>query len=145
MYAQKFHTINSNLHQHNYNNEVVERRVKGKDFWGPHFWRTIHCAAAAYKPENEKEFRDFIMALGNIIPCDSCKQNWWSNLEKIPMDKYLSNNHDLFFWTYIIHDIVNKEYNSLNPNSPKKISPDFYRIKAQYFSALNEDCKACKL
>lgn len=66
------------------------------------------------------------------------------NLKKYPIDKYLCNNHDLFFWTYVLHDAVNQEHNHLKPDEPPKFSPPFDDVKDFYFKALSEECKACQ-
>lgn len=61
------------------------------------------------------------------------------------MDKYLSNNHDLFYWTYILHDAVNQEHNKHAPKGTSmKYSPPYDDVKARYFKALADYCAECK-
>lgn len=117
--------------------------VKGKKFWGDSYWKTIHCSTAAYKPENAKPFKQFTEALPYLLPCEECSEHLIANLKIVPVDSYLGSNHDLFFWGYIIHDRVNQAYNKEHPDQPPKYSPPFDQVKAYYFRALSEDCKAC--
>ena len=117
---------------------------KGKDFWGDPYWTTLHSSAAAYKPSREGAFRNLVHSYTELLPCDDCMQKFKINIAKLPMDSYMRNNHDLFFWTYAIHDMVNLDHNHDNPHAPPKKSPPFPEVKQFYFSALAEECKTCK-
>ncbi len=116
----------------------------GKDFWGDSVWKAIHTFAAAYKPENELEFRAYIYSLTKLLPCESCREHLKRHLEKYPMDTYMRNNHDLFFWTYTLHHAVNESYNRDHPTSPHKRSPPYDVVKNMYWKALGETCSDCK-
>lgn len=119
---------------------------KGKPFWGPPIWSTIHIMAASYKPSAAFSFKAFLEALPDLLPCPSCGEHLRKNLEEHPPDKYMRNNHDLFFWTYVLHDTVNSQCNSvMSPNDKKKVSPAFDDAKRYYFSGLGEECKICQL
>ena len=117
--------------------------LKGRAFWGPPWWMTLHCAAATYKPEKKEAFKMLIQASTVLIPCDECCKHLKGNLERYPVDDYIKNNHDLFFWTYILHDAVNQAHNEHKKDSPPKISPTFEFIKSIYFTALGEECAGC--
>lgn len=116
---------------------------KGRDFWGPSEWQSLHSKCAVYKPEHASAFLAYINALPSILPCEECGKHLKKNLKDYPPDVYLGNNHDLFFWSYLLHDTVNQQINAANPGKPKKVSPPFDKIKAYYFRALGEDCKVC--
>jgi hypothetical protein len=122
-------------------NKSVEK--KGRDFWGPSEWKSIHSKCAVYKPESAAAFKKYINSLPDILPCEDCGKHFKKNLEKYPLDTYLGNNHDLFFWSYLIHDVVNQQITEANPSKPPKISPPFDKVKAYYFRGLGEDCKVC--
>lgn len=122
-------------------NKAVEK--KGRAFWGPFEWTSIHTKCAAYKPEKAAAFKTYIYSLAELIPCEDCGKHFLANLKKYPVENYLDNNHNLFFWSYLIHDAVNLQINAANPGNPKKISPKFDKIKSYYFKALGEDCKVC--
>ena len=109
----------------------------GKFFWGPALWKSIHSLAAAYTPDQRKEYKKFIYSLQFLLPCNYCKKHLQQNLRKINIDYYLSNNHTLFLWTYFLHDIVNKALG--------KVSPPYDIVKTAYFKGMGPECTSCKL
>lgn len=116
---------------------------RGRDFWGPSEWTALHAKAAAYKPEKAAAFKAYVHALAELLPCEECGKHFAENLKKYPVENYLRNNHDLFYWSYIIHDSVNQQHNIYKPKEPKKYSPPFDKVKQFYFKALGADCKVC--
>ena len=109
-------------------------RAHKNDFWGPCFWRAIHSFSASYRPAVKQAFKQFVYSLNGIIPCERCKGHFQRNLNQIPLtEDYLKNSHNLFLWSYLLHDLVNRQLG--------KISPPFEEIKAQYFNA--EICGSC--
>jgi len=121
---------------------------KGKDAAGPPTWETLHLFAAAYKPspENAKAFKMFVYSLMYLFPCDICKVHLRQNLENLPIDPYLDSNHNLYFWTYTLHDIVNVSVNKYSKHGQKKkISPPYHEIKAYHFNAVGEECRDCQV
>ena len=115
---------------------------KGRDFWGPPTWTTLHSFAAAYKPENAEALDQLIAVLPLLLPCDECGEHLESNLARYPVKRYMRNNHDLFFWTYLLHDAVNQQITRTPGRSPK-YSPPFDTVKAIYFRALSSECQTC--
>jgi len=133
-------------------------RRKGKDFWGPPIWTTIHILAATLRPENAKEFEEFLWLLTRLLPCETCKRHLTEKLQKYPPGPYLTNNHDAFFYSYTLHDMVNEQVNREmesksgrggnaksggDVNVKLKESPSFDDIKSFYFSGLSQECKEC--
>ena len=111
----------------------------GKDFWGKSAWNFIHSTAATYTPDNRGAYEKFINeVIPHILPCSVCRKHFSEKIKEFPPDSYLGNNHDLFFWTYMIHDMVNVA-------TKKAPSPPFEEIKTEYYSALKADCKDCTL
>lgn len=117
---------------------------RGKDFWGPPFWTTIHTLAATLRPENGEYFENFLWTLSEILPCSECSKNLKEKLERFPPGPYLRNNHDAFFYTYLIHDLANQQISTVHPETPK-VSPPFDEVKSYYFRALGEICKECQV
>jgi len=115
---------------------------KGRDFFGSSMWSTLHCVAVTYTPDKAKAFVSLLWAYVELLPCAECRVNLKKKLEKIPPDAYLRNNHDLFFYTYALHDLVNQDV-SRHHGKKKKKSPPYLEIKQRYFSALGEQCKEC--
>lgn len=111
----------------------------GKDFWGSCGWNFLHSTAATYTPDNRRAYSAFLYdVIPRILPCSRCRENFKEKLKKIPPDTYLSNNHDLFYWTYVVHDLVNQA-------THKGPSPPYDVVKAAYFNALKSDCTDCNV
>lgn len=119
---------------------------KGRAAWGPPVWTTLHMFAASYKPESCSSFKNFIYSLPDILPCQTCGDHLRKNLQRYPPENYMRNNHELFFWTYFIHDLVNQQCNKrLEDGEVPKQSPSFDDAKRYYFSSLGEECNVCQL
>lgn len=116
---------------------------KGRDFWGSATWTAIHSMAVTYTPDGAHAYKAFIYSLTQILPCKSCREHLKRNLAEMPIEDYLSNNSDLFLWTYMLHDRVNVQVS--REHKVKKVSPPYDDIKAFYFSKLGDECKECKL
>lgn len=118
--------------------------LKGKSFWGPPIWQTIHILAATLEPENAQEYKTFLELLTKLLPCKKeCCYNLSAKLKAIPPDAYLTNNHDAFFYSYLLHDMVNEQITNAHPELPPKQSPDFDEVKYKMFRALSQECKDC--
>ena len=115
----------------------------GKKFWGKSYWDVIHISAATLTPENSKDFLELLWLYTKIMPCDNCKEHLITKLKMVPPEPFLQNNHDAFFYTYILHDLVNQYINETRKPSPPKISPPFDEIKFHYFTALGQECEGC--
>ena len=115
-----------------------------KDFVGPHAWTVLHSYAAAYTPDQRKTFTRFVKALGELFPCSICRQNFKKKLKILPLEPYLGNNNDLFFWTYCIHDMVNEAITATDPSNPK-MSPPYDQFNSKYFHKLGETCEDCNV
>lgn len=133
-------------------NLVIEKKLysepkpsqteNAKGLWGPAFWTTLHILAATYTIDKKESVLAYINSLGGLLPCDECRRHYRKMLKEFPVDPYLSNNHDLFFWTYLIHDRVNLNINQLHSEN-KKMSPNFDVVKRYYFSKFVESCGEC--
>lgn len=111
---------------------------RGAGFWGPPMWTAIHVLAVTLRTENAEDFKRFLELLVVLLPDQRSRDTMeWILLEYLP-DAYLRNNHDAFFYTYMIHDLVNKRL-----RKPK--SPPYENVKSFYFSALGEECNDCKV
>ena len=104
--------------------------------WGPCFWRAIHAFAASYRPDPKvrQAFKQFVYSLSGVIPCGTCKNRYDANLNQIPLtNDSLTNAHALFLWSYLFHDLFNKQLG--------KVSPPFETVKSQYFN--EQVCSSC--
>jgi len=114
---------------------VYKFYTENKIIWKKCFWRTIHSFAASYrvKPEVKSAFKQFIYSLIGLIPQPESMQ-YATALNRVPLtDEYLKDAHNLFLWSYLIHDLVNKETG--------KSSPPFEEIKKMYFN--DTVCQSC--
>lgn len=97
-------------------------------------WKILHIFAATLRPDNAMWFKKLLICYANLLPTHF---KFGELLEDYPCDAYLTNNHDAFFYTYLLHDIINQQI--------KKHSPRFDVTKAYYFDALSQECKECKV
>jgi hypothetical protein len=80
--------------------------------WGPFFWHTIHIVAIAY-PKNptyldKKYAKDFYESIGNLLPCPVCREHYAVHTKSNPLTPFLDSQSDLFKWTVMLHNEVNK-------------------------------------
>lgn len=123
---------------------MQESPKKGKDFWGSSLWRTIHTFGATFKPENAEKFKMWLELTADLMPCDYCGRNLHKKLRNYPPEPYLTNNDDAFFYSYVLHDLVNQHITEKHPENPK-VSPPYDDVKTFYFRALGEKCKDCQV
>lgn len=109
-----------------------------KDFVGPSVWTVLHSYAAAFAPHQRRSFVALVKELTELFPCQTCKENFKKKLLVLPLENYLGSNHDLFFWTYTMHDLVNQA----DPVH-RKVSPPYDKAKYIYFGAMKENCDDC--
>jgi len=109
------------------------------EFWGPSVWKTLHSVAAAYSPNSDTRSAaiSFVTSLQWLLPCEKCQVNYQKKLTAFPIENYLNSNDDFFFWTYMVHDIVNQYAG--------KKSPPYLTVKNEYFNKLNKVCEGCKV
>jgi hypothetical protein len=83
--------------------------------WGPIFWHTIHIVALGYpkKPTytDKKCAKEFYESFAVLLPCGQCRQHYIDHLKKNPLTPFLDTRGDLFKWTVMIHNEVNKMLN----------------------------------
>lgn len=124
---------------------TTSKKKKGTEFSGPPLWRTLHIICAAYQPGYASDVKTFVVTLSRLLECQckDCANHFKRNLIEYPIDSYLSNNEDLFFWSYLLHDIVNIHYNKTHPGEPPKISPPYEDCKKEYFDGVGGVCYEC--
>lgn len=80
--------------------------------WGRNAWDFLEHIVFAYpiKPTNidKQNMKNFFNAIGPILPCEKCRVNYSSHLQKIPLtDTALSSRYNLINWLTQIHNQVN--------------------------------------
>lgn len=111
---------------------------KGRQFWGENHWDVLHSGAAFYTPDHAADYMLLIQGYKSNLPCKQCRTHFAQNLEKYPIEPYLSDANALLFWTYIVHDAVNQAHNSHRPEEQPKISPPFPAVVKKYMTSKPE-------
>jgi len=108
-----------------------ERPIVAPALFGPPMWATIHILAASYDSTQQGalEFAKFIGTLEYNIPCKACRASFSRHLTELPIREYLSDRVSLLYWSYQLHDIVNKELG--------KNSPTWEVVKSYYLSRIH--------
>lgn len=70
--------------------------------WGPPAWLFIDAVADSY-PENatlhdKGWMMDFLVALGESLPCEACRDNYSVYMGLHPLDGYLASRDDVMGW-----------------------------------------------
>ena len=56
-----------------------------------------------------KQYKEFIMNLGKVLPCGACRKNLVKNLKRTPLTAHaLKNRNNFSRWMYRLHEVVNK-------------------------------------
>lgn len=97
-----------------------------KELWGKCMWKTTLVFAATLRPENANDFKAYLQSLSILFPFSNLK----TKLNQYPIDSYLTNNHDAFFYVFMLKG---------------ENSESFQFVKPYYFRALGKECKDCKV
>jgi hypothetical protein len=83
-----------------------------KLFWSTAMWRTIHGLASVYpiKPTYKQKlaYTRFMKSLVYILPCPKCRVHLGENLKTLNVNKYTGGTIKLFYFTYLLHKMVNE-------------------------------------
>lgn len=103
------------------------------EVWGPFFWHTIHITALGYPSEpsynHKKSAKDFYESLKLLIPCPVCSEHYITHMKKYPITPHLDRREDLFRWTLLLHNEVNKSLDK---------APLTYSEVIKYYERLGE-------
>ena len=113
--------------------------------WGPSLWHFLHTMSFNYpvKPtrKHKKEYKNFIMSLGKILPCRHCRENYPNNLKSIPLAKSaLKNRHNFSKWMYNFHEEVNRMLKKKSGLTFKQVRNRYENFRAR----CSEDDKKIK-
>lgn len=87
--------------------------------WGCPSWFVFHSFAMSYPENNEcitktekQNYKQFYKYFGKVLPCSLCRTSYTKFLKKTPLNaKVLRDRQSLVFWTFKIHNYVNKKLN----------------------------------
>lgn len=75
-------------------------------------------------------------SLIDVLPCDRCSINIKRHLEEIAIDDYIQSAERLLYWTFLLHNEVNKE-----TGKDMNLMPSWMTVKSIYMSSNpNENC-----
>jgi hypothetical protein len=84
--------------------------------WGPPGWIFLHSITFGYPvnptEEQKKQYYDFFVSIGNILPCRFCRESYQKFIAKgetALTEEALENRESLTKWFYRIHEAVNKK------------------------------------
>ena len=103
--------------------------------WGPLVWHFLHIISFNYpvKPtkQEKKHYKDYLLSLGNVLPCKYCRINFKRNLEMCGFSDSVFKNRDSFSkFIYKFHNCVNKML-----SKPKFQNYSFIRDRYEVFRA----------
>ena len=98
--------------------------------WGPSMWLTLHMISFNYpvKPTKteQKQYYDYFVSLGNVLPCGYCRNNYSNNLKQTKFSKAVfKNRNTLSRWVYKLHNQINKML-----GKPKYLT--YVKVREQY-------------
>lgn len=83
--------------------------------WGKPGWQLVHSIALCCDKMDEEEFqrskkyiKRFYTSMQHLLPCIYCRRSYTSYIKELPIDSFLEKQQ-IFKWTYLIHNKVNKK------------------------------------
>lgn len=83
------------------------------DSWGPPAWETLHFMAFGSPERLDQQditnYTHFVNDLQCILPCSLCRSAYKQLLLYIKIDEYIDTRDGLCYWTFLIHNLVNRK------------------------------------
>lgn len=83
--------------------------------FGPVFWMALHLISFNYpmRPTEvqKKQYKRYIEATGDVLPCRYCRENFRSNYERASQPEDFDSREHLSQFVYRLHEEVNKMLN----------------------------------
>jgi len=108
--------------------------------WGPSLWKFLHYVSFNYpdNPSNNDKhvMRNFIYVLGDILPCESCRNHYRENIGILMKSQGILNNREsLIKFFYDLHNMVNNI----------KGTPEYsYSKFVRDYDMEGRECNSCK-
>jgi hypothetical protein len=115
--------------------------------WGPAAWMVLHMVSFNYPvnptPEDRKNYRNFILSFGKVLPCGKCRENFKHTLERMPVsDEVLASRECFSRYVYRLHNDVNARLQKKCPNPTYCEVRDLYeRFRARCGSSKSKTKK----
>ena len=94
---------------------VMVSITRNQKIWGPVVRRLLHLICYRYRDtstlnDTEKDLLNtFIYGLCYVMPCKHCSVTYTAFLEIDSAEDVIAGGKDLFFWSYALHERVNKK------------------------------------
>jgi len=107
--------------------------------WGKCAWDFLKYIALSY-PSNpchdtKLNYKAFFQLLGDVLPCESCQENYKNKLHDIPIDGYLESPSSLLEWLNIIEEDI-KERNKERYKERNMITQQQYTCSYSFLISL---------
>lgn len=79
------------------------------NYWGKSGWIFLNSMALTYKPEHKESYKEFILKLPIVLPCNSCGENLKKKINSI--DEALLSKENLINWFIEIRNEIYKNNN----------------------------------
>jgi hypothetical protein len=80
--------------------------------WGKNLWFFIHYMSLSFPNEptlkEKTAFRNFIISLEYILPCEICRKHYKENIKNTDLDKVLLNKRNFCKFWINLHNKINK-------------------------------------
>jgi len=113
-------------------------------FWGPKGWFFIDSIVLSYpdrpKPEDKQMFKNFILSLETILPCEGCRFHFGKFVAKNPLtNEIMADKNNLIKWILACHNNVRK-----NQKKSQFTLDDFYKyyIRENNLKIVNNNIKS---
>jgi len=77
------------------------------DYLGPGIWYILHQQALATPWSNKDQYYKFVQNIIDSLPCDKCRQDALTYLEKNAISDLFNKKDGLFYWSVRFHNYVN--------------------------------------
>ena len=94
---------------------LIGLKTEDSKFWGPPVWATIHILTVTLRSEDSNNYEKMMRLFTFLLPCQTAKSNLSELLKLYNIQPYLRNNHDAFFYSYMMHDFINKKIGKVSP------------------------------
>jgi hypothetical protein len=104
--------------------------------WGPSLWHSIHTISFNYpiKPtiNEKKNYKNFIIGLQHILPCNYCRINLKKNFKLFPLkNSHLKNRYTFSKYIYNLHERINKCLNKHSGLSYEDVRERYEHFRAR--------------
>jgi len=100
---------------------------------GPGLWTGIHTFAGVAVTEKKRlGLKKLVYSLVDCFSCDDCSKHLAEGIREIQFEEYADSAETVLFWTYLLHDRVNRLHG--------KKSPSFAEVKRIYLITKKSEC-----